>query len=47
MSELLYEFDNSEYNGFEKIAKFHINFEHIHPFEDGNGRVGVYLLIIN
>ena len=44
MSELLYNYENSDLPLIENIANFHINFEHIHPFEDGNGRTGRVLI---
>lgn len=36
---------NSSKKGFEDILKFHVNFEHIHPYQDGNGRVGRFIML--
>lgn len=43
MDELLSWWENSE-KRFEDIVRFHSEFEKIHPFQDGNGRVGIFIM---
>lgn len=40
MKELLTEYNGKVEVSFEDILDFHVKFERIHPFQDGNGRVG-------
>lgn len=40
MKELLNWYDKIDKKSIEDIIEFHVRFEKIHPFQDGNGRVG-------
>ena len=40
MKKLLNNYLSKKNISIEDIIEFHANFEYIHPFQDGNGRVG-------
>ncbi len=46
MNRLIGEWNSKKQKNIHEIAKFHSDFELIHPFGDGNGRVGRLIMVL-
>ena len=44
IKQLLSSFKEIEHPDFDTLLDFHVKFERIHPFQDGNGRIGRLIL---
>lgn len=44
MKELITKYNHKDKHTFEELLDFHYQFEAIHPFQDGNGRIGRLIL---
>ncbi len=44
MAALLADYHSKEKKTLEDLLEFHVRFERIHPFQDGNGRIGRLIL---
>ena len=45
MKQLLKQYNFTAKKTLEEIIAFHVGFERIHPFQDGNGRVGRLIMM--
>lgn len=45
MEQLINDWNSKTEISIEDIVSFHSRFEHIHPFQDGNGRLGRFIIL--